>query len=98
VCVYSDANRDRDRTPGATVTDTRTDRVAELAAAMTALEPPAIRLARARVEHARRDLAVLLRGGSPQRLVQAGRYRLERMQRELVDAWRDVLHPPMPVG
>ena len=73
--------------------DPRTDRIATLAATMTALEPPTIRLARARVDCARRDLATMIRKGSPQPLVQAGRYRVDRMQRELVDAWRDALHP-----
>jgi len=72
--------------------DTRTDRIAVLAAQLTALDPPAVRLACARVEHARRDLHALLRGGSPARLVQAGRYRLERAQRDLETAWRGVLH------
>jgi hypothetical protein len=75
------------------MSDHRTDRIADLAASMSALEPPTIRLARVRVDCARRDLAVLIRNGSPARLVQAGRYRLDRMQRELDEAWRDALHP-----
>jgi hypothetical protein len=73
--------------------DPRTDRIAALAEQLAALDPPAVRLARLRVQCARRDLAALLRGGSPTRLVQAGRYRLERAHRDLESAWLGVLHP-----
>jgi hypothetical protein len=74
------------------VTDPRTDRIAALAETMTALEPPAVRLARVRLTCARRDLATLLRHGSPSRLVHAARYRVDRAQTQLEEAWRDALH------
>lgn len=74
------------------MSDPRTDRIAALLEGADP-EPPAVRLARVRVQCARRDLGVLLRGNSPQRLVQAARYRLERAQRELESAWRGALHP-----
>lgn len=74
------------------MTDPRVDRIAALAETMTALEPPAVRVARVRYTCARRDLATLLRHGSPSRLVQAARYRVDRSQAQLVEAWRDALH------
>jgi histone acetyltransferase (RNA polymerase elongator complex component) len=71
------------------VTDPRTTRIADLCERMTALEPPAVRVARVRYDIARRDLAGLVRRGGPARIVQAYRYRADRAHDALVNAWRD---------
>jgi hypothetical protein len=72
------------------VTDPRTDRIADLAVHL-ACEPPAVRVARARADHARRDLQCLLQRGAPAHVLQAYRYRAERAAQDLTDAWRAVI-------
>lgn len=68
--------------------DPRTERIAELAEQLTALDPPAVRIARQRVERARADLHGLLRGRAAAHVVDAHRYRLERARDALTAAWR----------
>jgi len=75
------------------VTDTRTDRIADLAQQLDDLEPPAVKLARRLYADARRDLLNLVRRGADAEQVQAYRYRAERAHARLVDAWRDAVHP-----
>jgi hypothetical protein len=71
-----------------TVPDPRTDRIADLAAALDALDPPAVRLARRLYTTARADLLALARRGAGEDLIQAHRYRADRAHDRLVDAWR----------
>ena len=71
----------------------RTARIAELVEQLAALDPPAVRRARAQFVAARTDLLNLVRRGAPLDTVQAHRYRAERCHERLVAAWRDVTCP-----
>ncbi|MFL5913913.1 MAG: hypothetical protein ACJ768_25535 [Gaiellaceae bacterium] len=76
------------------MTDPRTDRIADLAAALTALppvEPLPVRLARRAHQAARADLAAQLAAGAPQRIVDALRYRVERTADLLDQRWAQTL-------
>jgi hypothetical protein len=69
----------------------RTDRIADLAAALDqlpAVEPLAVRHARRAHDHARRDLEQQLRLGAPARIVDALRYRVERTADLLAERWQ----------
>jgi hypothetical protein len=72
-------------------TDPRTDRIADLAAALHTLqplEPLAVRHARRAHDHARRDLEQQLRLGAPARILDALRYRVERTADLLTERWQ----------
>jgi hypothetical protein len=74
------------------VPDPRTDRITELAEQLQTLpplDPPAVRLARAAVNAARRDLAAARRSGAPGTSLDALQYRVERRHDRLAAAWAD---------
>jgi hypothetical protein len=75
------------------VTHPRTDRIADLAEQLEALDPPAVRLARRLYATARADLLNLARRGAPEDLIEAHRYRADRAHDRLVDAWRTAIAP-----
>lgn len=70
----------------------RTAAIADLAEQLTALEPPAVRLARAAHEAAVRDLSTARRRGMPAHVLDALAYRVERKHERLITAWSDALH------
>jgi hypothetical protein len=71
----------------------RTDRIADLAEQLEALDPPAVRLARRLYAAARADLLNLARRGASEDLIEAHRYRADRAHERLVDAWRTACAP-----
>jgi hypothetical protein len=75
------------------VTHPRTDRIADLAEQLEALDPPAVRLARRLYASARADLLNLARRGASEDLIEAHRYRADRAHDRLVDAWRTACAP-----
>jgi hypothetical protein len=76
--------------------DPRIDRLADLLETIAPCEPPAVRQARARSEHARTDLLRLVQRGAPSAVLQAARYRADRAQADLTDAWRHACPTPRP--